>query len=312
LINPNYGHENSNLDGRNLFHKTVCFTGLAFIQLGMSSLGVKRHPPRIILSSSSGAVKKRLGTDRSTSESVLWRRRSSQTSLEESSLSTDGETVGFLSLSVQASPTTPRSPARSPTSGRTMGFLALIHKTKPSTPSTPSGSPSPRGERVKEPPENSQERLQRDYYLLRKLFPDFPEQMLLALVLREQGRSHDVALFLRDRGWGRASDRSTDIDSLSTVESPQLTVPYFWGLSRPDPHAMKRFKPGSFFTILKAPNEYYLVFLDCSQHLVQRPTESPEVTPSETRLYHLCLPVRRPKTLHPSYLVYLPPQITSI
>ena len=147
---------------------------------------------------------------------------------------------------------------------------------------------SPRPERnCGRAPENSQDRLMNDYTALCLLFPEFPKQMLLVLVLREEGRSLDVALFLKDRGWGSSTDHSGQFSALSTSNSPQFTTPHFWGLVRPCSATMRQFVPGSFFTILKVPNEFYLVFLDSEELLVERHIEGPKLTDTDIRMFCL-------------------------
>lgn len=97
-----------------------------------------------------------------------------------------------------------------------------------------------------------------DYNTLLYSFPGFPDVMMKALILREQGNMYAVAKFLKSRGWGNPTSQLTMFDDKT---NQHITAQYFWGIDKPEYCTFLENKPVGTYFIVLSPPAYLIYFL---------------------------------------------------
>ena len=175
--------------------------------------------------------------------------------------------------------------------------FALAFKTN----SEPGSMASPRSRNLYMENVNARERLIADYQMLVYSFPEFPEAMLKALVIREQGNMKMVAIYLLERGWGKPSPL---LDVISNTENTHFTVHYFWGELTPSHiDKLKKQPAGSYFTALTLPKTYALYRINGQGEVQTEYLESPDIVGVPLDMTKLTNPLTRPRSIPPSKLV---------
>jgi len=133
------------------------------------------------------------------------------------------------------------------------------------------------------------------FYLLKSLFPDFPEKLLRTLFIREQCNSKNIAKELIDKGW-----KPSNVDlipKLNNNSSDYVDIPYYWGGFKEEYlEKLKRSPVGSYFTIWDS-NSFILFALNFRKEVLRIPIESPNVYRHQKLLFSLVEPINRKRSV---------------
>ena len=143
-----------------------------------------------------------------------------------------------------------------------------------------------------------------NYKLLQYGFPDFPDTMLRALLVREQGSGLFTANQLLERGWGRGKFLS-ELRQLSKDPNPLLTLKYFWGKFSVDYQTIleQGGKPGEFFTATQDSKTFVVCYIDNNNTFKVRKICHPELRPLQMQLFRLSTKFPRPVAITPSFVL---------
>lgn len=134
------------------------------------------------------------------------------------------------------------------------------------------------------------------FYLLKSVFPDFPEKVLRVLFIRELGNSKFVAKGLVEKGW-----KPSNLDLISRLKDSEtnfIDIPYYWGdLKEEYIKQLKEASPGSYFTVWDS-NNFVLYTLNFKKEILRIPiVESPKIQHQQKLLFSLCNPLVRSKSV---------------
>ena len=179
-----------------------------------------------------------------------------------------------------------------------MGFLSFVEKPVLS-------APSPNSQFLKQ------------FHYLKLFFPEFPSNMLKALLLRESGCAQIVYDTLLSQGWNPRS-LSALPRNFSSDSNAHFNVDYFWGKHDASyQKALKRAKPGSYltsFTLTLRPTvddstssrdnvSYQVWYVDSKQKVRQWLCNSPQISEDERKIFSLQHGLKRPSEIPLSALI---------
>ena len=122
-----------------------------------------------------------------------------------------------------------------------------------------------------------------EYRLLLTTFPQFPENMMKFLLLKERGNSMRVHKSLTSRGWPK---RLSAESSLTDSTNEHFTTDYYWGKLE-DSYYDYLQGTGTFFTAMEPPRKYCLCYKTPKGDIIKRDTKSPVVEKAVMELLSL-------------------------